>query len=148
MRSVALFFFYAFMEESVATAATHRALRKIQKSLKKESAFSSFQAATVYWTEKLWRKYNKKAKFVNLGLDRMFTLPKDMDLEPWRQLQKEVLPEERLAAIWSVVLQFSHLEIAEGLGVSAGTVQHRTGIALNKLSSILGAGKQHGKKRN
>lgn len=147
IRSVALFFFYAFMEESVATAAINKSLRKIEKSMRKEGEFSSFQAATVYWTERVWRRYKKRAKYVNLGLDRMFSLPRDIDLEPWRQLQKEILPEEYLAVIWSSLLEFSHVEIAEGLGVSTGTVQHRTGIALKKLGSLLNSGKPHGKKR-
>jgi hypothetical protein len=147
IKSVALFFFYAFMEESVATAAINKSLRKIQKSMKKDGEFTSFQAATVYWTERIWRRYKKRAKYVNLGLDRMFEIPKDTDLEPWRQLQKEVLPEEYLVAIWSGLLQFSHIEIAEGLGVSAGTVQHRTGIALKKLGVLLHSGKPNAKKR-
>ncbi|MGE3973642.1 MAG: hypothetical protein AB7F59_03860 [Bdellovibrionales bacterium] len=147
MKSVALFFFYAFMEESVATAAISKSLRKIERSLRKGDGFSSFSSASVYWTEKVWSRYNKKKQFVNLGLERMFSLPKDVELEPWKQLQKDVLPEEYLAAIWTGLLQYPPQDIAEGLGVSVGTVQHRSGIALKKLGLLLQSGKLHAKKR-
>ncbi len=144
-KSVSLFFFYAFLEESVATPAINKTLLKIEKSLEKKD-FTSSNAAIVYWSNHFWRKYKRKAKFINIGLERMYKLPKDLDLEPWKQLQKELNQEEFLVAIWSGLLGFTQAEIAEGLTLSTGTVQHRMGIAFKKLG-LLTTGRPNAKKR-
>jgi hypothetical protein len=146
IKSVSLFFFYAFLEESVATPAINRALLGIQKSQDK-NAFTTVEAATVYWTHRYWRKFQKKAKFINIGLERMYKVPRDFDLEPWKQLQKELTQDEFLVAIWSALLGFSHRDIAEGLSVSTGTVQHRIGIAFKKLGNLIRREKPNAKKR-
>jgi len=146
IKSVSLFFFYAFLEESVATPAINRALLGIEKSLEKKDFFSP-NAAIVYWTNRYWLKFKKKARFINIGLERMYKLPNDLDLEPWKQLQKDLTDQEYLTAIWSGLLGFRHSEIAEGLNVSDGTVQHRTGVAFKKLGSLLQTGKPNAKKR-
>ena len=147
IRSVALFFFCSIMEESVATSAIHKSLRRIEKELQKKDQIRPTHAVIVFWTDRIWRRYNKKVKYVTLGLDQMFRLPKDVDLDSWKQLQKEILPEEFLAAIWTGLLGYTANEVAEGLGVSQGMVQHRTGIALKRLGQIVTSGKLNAKKR-
>ena len=146
IKSVSMFFFYAFLEESVATPAINRALLGIQKSMAKND-FDNTNAAIVYWTNRYWQKYKKKAKFINIGLERMYKIQKDVDLEPWKQLQKELTQNEYLVAIWSGLLGFAFEEIASGLAVSHVTIQHRTGIAFKKLGSLLNPGKSNAKKR-
>lgn len=146
IKSVSLFFFYAFLEESVATPAINRTLLRMKTSLEKDE-FTSANATLVYWTNHFWEKFSKKAKYISIGLDRMYWMPRDLDLEPWKQLQKELSRDEYLAAIWAGLLGMKQDEIAEGLALSKGTVQHRIGIAFKKLGSLLRSGKPNAKKR-
>lgn len=147
IRSVTLFFFFAFLEESLATSAIDRCLLKMNQTGAQRIVFSNAEAETVYWTNQIWKKLKKKAKYINIGLNRICVLPKDLELEAWRQLQKEILPEEYLSLIWSGLLQFTDSQIGEGLALSGGTIQHRNGIAMKRLGQLIRSGKANAKKR-
>ena len=54
----------------------------------------------------------------------------------WRQFMRDSDADEFLAVLWSRVLKITDEAIAKGLGVTVGTVRHRTGRGLRKLSSM------------
>jgi len=144
VRTVALFFFLAFLEEQVATVATTKAIGKLNRGASITDKFTNVNSAIVYYCYLYWKKMRKKQKHVNIGVEKMFEIPGSLDLEPWKQLQKETIPEEYIATIWSMVMGFSDEQIAEGLSVSVGTVQHRVSLSIRRLGHILEAGKRHG----
>ncbi len=72
----------------------------------------------------------------NISTDAGWMIPTDLDLGPWREFQKLATQDELLAVIWSKVLEIQDHDIAQGLGISEGTVRYRLGRALRKLGSM------------
>lgn len=139
IRSVALFFFYTFLDKDLALRATVEALRLIEKRIKGRGISDSRNPILVYSTFKIWKKYSKKK---NLKLQNSeFTaegwiVPGDLKMETWRQFVKEAESSLSLAVIWSKLLGFADKDIAEGLGQTEGSVRYRVGKGLKHLGYI------------
>ncbi len=148
IKSVACFFFFAFLNESLALQATVRTVKHISKRFKKspELSESDQNAIIVFQTAKAWEKYSRQhnRKFQGPHFEAGWQLPEDTDLAPWRQFLKEVGSEEVLAVIWSRILCFSDECMAKGLGLTVGTVRYRVGRGLRKLGSFYQMGTSHG----
>jgi hypothetical protein len=136
VKSIALFFFFAFLDDRRALEASTQAISICSDKLKKNQRFSS-QVLIVMSTFTVWTKHHLKLSRgnPNVSTDAGWMIPADLDLGPWREFQKLATQDEFLVVIWSKVLQIPDKDIAEGLGVSEGTLRYRLGRALRKLGS-------------
>lgn len=71
------------------------------------------------------------------GIPGEFVLPKDLNIQTWQEFHKRADSAEFEAVLWSQVLGFSDEEVAEGLGVTEGTVRHRVSRGLRELGRLL-----------
>lgn len=66
-----------------------------------------------------------------------FILPGDFDLSAWVSYMNAADPDEVEALLFSRILAFSDREIAQGLGVTEGTVRYRVGRGLRHLGGYV-----------
>lgn len=137
IRATALFFFFAFLDDRRALEASTQALSICFEKKKKNPQFNN-AVLTVLSTYRVWSKHHLK---LHRGKPTMnpeigWMIPTDLDLGPWREFQKLATQDELLAVIWSKILGISDHDIAQGLGISEGTVRYRLGRALRKLGSM------------
>ncbi len=143
IRSVALFFFYTFLDKSLALKASIEALSLYSKRLKKRESHGPTEPLLVYATYKVWKKYSKKRNIKTKDFELAaegWIIPEGIKLEPWREFVKDIDPQLYLAVIWSQLLQFSDKDISEGLGVTEGSVRYRVGRGLKVLGDIVPPG--------
>lgn len=137
VRSIALFFFFAFLDDRRALEASAQAIANYKNKKKKKSQHKD-AVLIVMSTFAIWSKHHLKLNRgnPNFSAESGWNIPPDLDLGPWREFQKLATQDELLAVIWSKVLGLSDKNIAEGLGISEGTVRYRLGRALRKLGSM------------
>lgn len=145
-RAIALFFFYSLMDEELAVQASSKAIRygyKKLKHLNTHNTESELEAsALVHLTHKFWMKSRDK-KMIRPSqklLEAGWQLADGVELGLWRHFLRESEPEESLILIWSKILKFDDQDIAKGLGVTVGTVRHRSARGLKKLGSMTQVG--------
>lgn len=145
-KAISLFFFYSLMDEELAVQASSNAIRqgyKKLKNLKKENKEEELRTSNiVHLTHKFWLK-NKDKKIIRPShqlLEAGWQLNDGVEIGLWRHFIREAEPEEYLTAIWSQILNFSDEDIAAGLGVTVGTVRHRTARAIKRLGTMMQAG--------
>lgn len=137
IKSVALFFFYAFLDDRRAIEAATEAVEKCRHRLGKNKDLKS-SIAMVTVTKQVWEKYS--GRFVrgrpNYSLESGWLIPENLDLGPWKEFQKSAQEDELLCLVWSKILKISDEDISLGLGVSVGTLRYRIGRALRKLGTL------------
>jgi hypothetical protein len=139
IRSVALFFFYTFLDKDLALKATFEALNLFEKRLKERDPMAPQNPVLVYSTYKTWKKYSKKRniKVQDFPLaSEGWIIPDGIKMEPWRQFVKDSDPQIYLSVIWSHLLSFSDKDISEGLGHAEGSIRYRVGKGLKVLGQI------------
>lgn len=137
VQAIALFFFFAFLDERRALEASTQAVSYFAAKKKKNPELST-NTLVVMSTLALWSKHHLK---VYRGNPNLFTeggwaVPTGLDLGPWREFQKKATHDELLIVIWSKVLGISDTDIAFGLGISEGTIRYRLAKALRKLGAM------------
>lgn len=140
IKSVALFFFYTFLDKSLALKATVEALGLYDKRMKRREGHGTSEPLLVYSTYKVWKKYSKKrnikAKDLELAAEG-WIIPQGLKLEPWREFVKDQDPQLYLAVAWSQLLGFTDKDISEGLGVTEGSIRYRVGKGLKLLGQTV-----------
>lgn len=136
VRSIALFFFFAFMDDRKIAEASTKALSIFEK--KKKNLKISDDVLLVASTFFVWTKHyvGLERGGLNFSNDNGWVVPNNVDLGAWREFQKLATQEELLVVIWSKILNFSDKDIAQGLGVSVGTIRYRLSKALRKLGGM------------
>ncbi len=137
IKSIALFFFFAFLDDRRAVEAATQAIAICSNKKKKNPQFSS-EVLIVMSCFAVWTKHHLKLNRgnPNITTDAGWMIPANLDLGPWREFQKLATQDELLAVIWSKILEIPEREIAEGLGISEGTIRYRLGRAIRKLGSM------------
>lgn len=137
VKAIALFFYFAFLDDRRAIEASTQALHICSEKMKRSSDLKC-SVALVAATHTVWNKY--KFRIVrgrpNTSPESGWLLPSAVDLGPWREFQKNATQDELLTVIWSKILKISDQEISEGLGITQGTIRYRLGRALRKLGSM------------
>ncbi len=143
VKSVALFFYFAFLDDKKAIEASTQALA-ICRDKKSSNPNINSDVAIVAATHAIWNKY--KLRIVrgrpNSSVESGWLVPSSVDLGPWREFQKNATQDELLAVIWSKILNISEENISVGLGITQGTIRYRLGRALRKLGSMTQVVKQ------
>lgn len=141
VKNVALFYFFAFLDETLAIKSSFKTMRISKKVFSGETSLSEVEkdATLVALTYKQWHKYKQKAlnrSIASVGDETGWYVAPAVDMGLWRQFMRDSDADEFLAVLWSRVLKITDEAIAKGLGVTVGTVRHRTGRGLRKLSSM------------
>lgn len=140
-KSIALFFFFALMDEQRAIEATSKAIQnyraRLAKNPEKKPAVTLVAATAEVWETEGSRIIRGRQNF---SFGNGWTLPTGLDVGPWKEFQKTAQEDEFLALIWSQILQISDDDIAMGLNISIGTLRYRVGKALRKLGALTNAG--------
>lgn len=137
VKSIALFFFFAFLDDRRALEASTHAISICSAKKSKNPQFNN-KVLIVMSTFSIWTKHCLKISRgnPNISTEAGWMIPADLDLGPWREFQKSATQDELLAIIWSKILEIPEKDIAQGLGVSEGTVRYRLGRAFRKLGSM------------
>lgn len=147
VKSIALFFYFALLDDQKAIEAASQALA-LGRARKQRNPELKTQVALVASTKAVWDKF--KARVArgrpNTTIESGWLIPDGVDLGPWREFQKSASEDELLTVIWSKILKIEDDDISEGLGITQGTIRYRLGRALRKLGSMTqGVGKfKHG----
>lgn len=137
VRSLALFFYFAFLDDQKAQDAASEAL-VLSHTLRSRNSHLSPDAVLVAATHKVWNKYKTKVQrgVSNTSSESGWILPEGVSIGPWLEFQKSVSEEELLSVIWSKILGISETDISLGIGITEGTVRYRLARSLRKLGSM------------
>ncbi|MBV2169562.1 MAG: hypothetical protein KUL82_12725 [Bdellovibrio sp.] len=137
VQSIALFFYFALLDDQKAIEASSQAL-VLGRARKQRNPNLKNSVAVVAATKSVWDKY--KARVArgrpNTSVESGWLIPEGVDLGPWREFQKSASEDELLTVIWSKILKIEDDDISEGLGITQGTIRYRLGRALRKLGSM------------
>ena len=137
VQSIALFFYFALLDDQKAIEAASLALAQ-GRARKQRSPNLKNTVATVAVTKEIWDKYKTRVARgrPNTSIESGWLIPEGVDLGPWREFQKSASEDELLTVIWSKILKIADDDISEGLGITQGTIRYRLGRALRKLGSM------------
>ncbi len=140
LERIATFFFFAFLDEALATENAIKAAAQFKSRLQKKAKASEHEAQVmvVHLTSEAFQSHRKhlfKGHSLLSG-EGGWLIPDGVNLSSWKQFHKEAPDNEMLAVLWSQVLNISDQAISEGLGVTIGTIRYRVGHGLQKLGAI------------
>ena len=137
VRSIALFFYFAFLDDKKAIEAASRSLGLCRVRLEKNPDLKP-SVLIVSSTKTIWDKYLRRVARgrPNTSFESGWLIPENMDFGPWQEFQKLATDDELLTTIWSKILKISDDDISEGLGITQGTIRFRLGRALRKLGGM------------
>lgn len=137
IKLLALFFFFATLDDQKAIATASRAADMFYLRMKK-SPNQNPKIALVSITKQVWDK--SKSNFFrgqpHYSIESGWLLPEGLDLSAWKEFQKNAHEDELLALIWSKVLKIEEADISVALGITEGTLRYRIGRGLRKLGSM------------
>lgn len=137
IRLLALFFFYALLDNRRAAELTAQALHFCRQK-KEKSPLIKNEILIVTATLKFWEKSQKNLLrgMPYFTADGGWILPEKVDIGPWREFHKNATEDELLIMIWVKILNFSFTDVSESLGVTEGTLRYRMARALRKLGAM------------
>lgn len=137
VKAIALFFFFTMLDEKRATLASAQAYELCFKMREKDES-SPIGELIVKSTFKVWQMH--KSRFIRgrpqYSLNSGWILPDGIDIGVWKDFQKNSTEEDLLALVWAKIIQISESEIAQGLGLSFGTIRYRVSHAIRKLGDF------------
>ena len=135
--SIALFFFFALLDDQKAIEASSRAL-VLGRARSQRNPQLKTSVILVSVTKAVWDQYKLRVARgrPNTSVESGWLIPEGFDLGPWREFQKSASEDELLTVIWSKILGIADEDISEGLGITSGTIRYRLGRALRKLGGM------------
>ncbi|MBX2987907.1 MAG: hypothetical protein KF802_08410 [Bdellovibrionaceae bacterium] len=135
IRSIALFYYFALLDEQKAIEAGAEALNYARDRKKRDPALKN-SSAVVMATFHVWEKWAGGLNRNRVVPMSSWAMPEGFDLRPWKEFQRNATSEELLVVIWSKIVGYSEGDIAVGLGQTEGTISFRLGKALRKLGGL------------
>ncbi|HVK61137.1 MAG TPA: hypothetical protein VM432_06285 [Bdellovibrionales bacterium] len=135
-RKIALFFLFSLADERVALHAAHKAIAQFKAS-SNESA--KIDAETIKALRKIYEKHKgqlHRESIANAVPPSSWNLPAGVSANAWLRFHKNSSEQEIVALVLSKILALDEDDVAQGLGVSPGTVRYRVGKALRQLGSF------------
>ncbi len=138
IRSLALFFFFAALDEKFSRIAAIKALHQCQNRIGRGNLPNEkWPSVIVHVTHSFFNKLKQtKNRPAAISYEAGWLIPEGVDLGPWMEFQKEADLDEFLAVLWSKVLGISEDAISEGLGLTVGTIRHRVARGLVILGAV------------
>ncbi len=138
VKSIALFFYFAFLDDKKAIEASVQALA-FGREKKQKAPQTKDVVILVSATKTIWDKNKSRVNRgrPNTSIESGWVVPDEVDLGPWREFQKNASEDELLTVIWSKILKIDDNDISEGLSITQGTIRYRLGRALRKLGGMI-----------
>jgi hypothetical protein len=143
LEKLALFYYFSFLDEGRAQAATNQTLKKISQD-RSEYKDAGSDVELVRVTDYFLKKTKKKIKPVGLAFSSgSILLPEKSNWGPWFEFRKEADVRDFHAILYSRILEIKEEDIAEGLSLPIGTIHYRMGRGLKTLGQILRQSEPH-----
>jgi hypothetical protein len=140
LEKLALFFYFSFMDEGRAHAATLKALRRL-RSFKSRFQGEDWQTSLVRETNAILRESSEMGGVSRIGLSqRQVKFPEGSDWGAWFSFRKASHPETFSVVIWVKILGLPIDAVARGLGISTGAVLFRLNTAMKELGHLRSMG--------
>ncbi len=148
---IAIFCFLATLDEyttsKVAVRCSEELRRQIEKHIKKspEKVRITQEDLSILFVQITSRsvssrRRSKPEEGPSRSVNLQWSLPKGLELGPWRQFQKDCDWADVTAVIWNQVLGISPELISAGIGVTPGTIRYRVGHGLRALAPLTAIG--------
>ena len=135
--AVAKYFYFSCLDEQLSFAASLKVLAELNSHNRLDAEHRSHWIRTMHkWRPKLQRLRGKVGR-VPAAVKAGFQPPEGFDLSIWISFVTATETSEVEALLLSRILLFSDEEIAEGLGVTTGTVRYRVGRGLRHLGGFI-----------
>jgi hypothetical protein len=138
LEKIALFYYFAFLDEGKAQAATARTIKTLlKKNISEKSSPKHALRTFVAITNKTVQKNKGESRAANFSFSAgHIVLPEKSNWGPWFEFRKVAEEPDFLAILYAKVLGIDETTIALGLNVPVGTVRHRLGRGLKVLGRI------------
>ena len=134
VKSIALFFFFTFMDERIALISSAKAIKSFRKNFAKHPEIPA-QITLIRSVIKIWE--DEKSSFSKgrqaTAFSKEWIVPKGFDLNPWKEFQKHSTDDELTSLVLVKILNFKPAEVASAFNLSEGTVKYRLAKALVRL---------------
>lgn len=145
LEKLALFYYFSFLDEVKAQAATLKTLKKIKLDMiskrRDESDFTISEFIAI--TNAMLERSLKSIKPISLAYSSGYIiLPERSNWGPWFELRKSIHEKDFRALLYAKILKFSEEQISTGLELPVGTIRYRIGRALKTLGQICQKGSE------
>lgn len=136
VETAAKYFYFSSLSEQSSFAASLKALADLKHNdwLGPEHKARWIEVFSK-WKPRL-RSLRSRAWVAN-AKEAGFSFPAEIDINVWMSFLGNGEPTEVEAVLLSKILEFSDDDIAQGLGVTSGTVRYRVGRGLRHLGGFL-----------
>ena len=133
-RAVLNFFYFLLLDEAMALSASFRAIKKIQKKMKKKPVPDIDKvlisvSASVY---ELYRTHKQTVPSAPPKSD--WKIPRQEYLIAWKEFMRRAEPQFSVALVLNYILKYKPKIIAEALELPEGTINFRLGRGLESLA--------------
>ncbi|HEX4923343.1 MAG TPA: hypothetical protein VFV50_04625 [Bdellovibrionales bacterium] len=136
IKSVALFFFFAFFDEQKSLDLTARVIRLVRKKAK--GAEVPLEVLIVQAAQKVLVKEAKRTDVAPPPQTlQTLQIPDETQLGYLHALRRKIALDEYSALVWTHIIGFPEPALAAGLGSTVGTIRHRNGAALRTLGQMI-----------
>lgn len=134
VRAIALFFFFALLDDKKAIEAASIASDHCARLLRGKTQLSPSQAVVVSCFQ-VWSKLRSQIHRgrPTLAHELGWLSFQETNLGPWKEFQKTAPEDELIAMIWSRILKIPDRDIALALDLPEGTIRYRVGKALKRI---------------
>lgn len=140
VRALALFFFFASLDEYRARETASKAADEYERLRKKDTSLDP-AVGVILSSYKVWNQYKSRIPRgrPHYSSDSGWLFAEQADLGHWKEFQKTAPEDELLAVIWVHILGYSEEQVSKALGLTEGTLRYRVGRGLRKLGTFLAA---------
>lgn len=138
LEKVALFYYFALLDEGKAQSATSSTIKNLMKLGVNETT-SEFEAFKLFVRET--SRFVNKARAEHRTTSFSFSaghivLPEKSNWGPWFEFRKVADEPDFLTVLYQRVICLDEKVIAAGLAIPVGTIRHRLGRGLKALGRI------------
>ncbi len=137
-RDIGLFFLLGLMDERVSLAAAGRAIAKIKATEKSPSDLVE-PADLIRVCRESW-KVHRRLIPRNQPVEAptsAWVVPAEIDIAIWARYQKDAPDEDIMTILFSLILGFSDVDLADGFQTSTGTIRYRLGKGIRQLGLVV-----------
>ena len=136
-RGIALFFLFSLMDEKIALQAAHKAVASAKATAPRPDRAPADDVIIKILKKNFDVHRRLLARNRPTEMPTSWILPNGVTAAGWSRFHKDSSDGEIIAVVLSKVLGYSDESVAEGLGVSIGTLKYRVGKGVKQLGVAL-----------
>lgn len=137
--AISRFFLLSYLDENEAIAATTAVLSRWRAVVGAEAGRgATARPMLIRELNRFWlglKTVPQSGQPILFG-SQQWSIPNDLNLGPWLEFRRTATAEEIFAVLTVRVMRFSEEIVAEGIGVTPGTIRHRLTRGLRRLGHI------------